>query len=184
MIKRRITEQRRVVSHFDEALAHVPMDQLKAYSKSLDIEDLGDLRGLKERPTVFTVRPLTVKYEHLAFDIQTGIDFWGIFSTHVTAVTDLPFELTFIDDVINEKHRSEFPPRIVQDIASIVVTLSNNNGESIPFTPPGGFWRFVGEAKSRRASEAGAVASAAVESSASQLANALTVATPTNTDCP
>ena len=169
-IHKRLSEERKIVSHYDDALVHIDSEKVKKYVTTLNIDDLGDLRNLPERPTVFTVKPLTTKWEHLAYDTR-GIDFWGVFSTHVTAATELPFELEFREGVLAEKVRDLFPPNIVQNVASIIIALSNNNGDSIPFTPPGGFWRWLAEAKAHLATKATA---ASVVAAASNFQQAMT----------
>jgi hypothetical protein len=152
-IHKRLSEDRKIVSHYDDALAYIDGDKVREYVKTLNIDDLGDMRSLPQRPTVFTVKPLTTKWEHLAFDTR-GIDYWGVFSTHVSAATELPFDLEFREGVLTDKTRDLFPPNIVQNIASIIIALSNNNGDSIPFTPPGGFWRWLAEVKAHLATKA------------------------------
>jgi hypothetical protein len=166
-IHKRLSEDRKIVSHYDDALAFVDSELVQKYVKTLNIDDLGDMRSLPQRPTVFTVKPLTTKWEHLAYDTR-GIDYWGVFSTHVTAATELPFELEFREGVLADKVRDMFPPNIVQNVASIIIALSNNNGDSIPFTPPGGFWRWLAEVKAHLATKESASSVAAATNSFQQ----------------
>jgi len=151
-IKRRLSADRRVVSHFDPALYSLSDSKLQRYSETLDISELGDLAELPTRPAIFTIKPLSSKYEYLAYSDPP--DYWGIFATHVKSVTELDFELEFEDGQIKPQHRDDFAPRVVHNIASIIKELANDVGGGDFFTPPASFWGSVSLAKSRIAREA------------------------------
>ena len=151
-IRRRLSADRRIVSHFDPAIWGISDSKLQRYCEMLDIEELGDLSELPERPAIFTIKPLASKFEYLAYSDPP--DYWGIFATHVKSVTELDFELQFEDGEIKALHRDDFAPRIVHNVASIIKELANDVGGGDFFTPPASFWGSVSLGKSRIAREA------------------------------
>jgi hypothetical protein len=164
MIKKRVTSTRRVVSHFDPALANIDSERLKKYGETLDIKDLGDLSALPERPTVFEIAPLKSKYEYLAYS-QT-VDYWSIFSTHVVSIEGIEMERT-PDGDISPKERDTLPTDVVQNICSMIVSLATSTGAEGFFSLPGGFWAFISRTRARNAAEKmGAVASEVATDSA------------------
>ncbi len=127
MIRKRLTAEKRIVSTLDDAypLSFTP-EQRENYSSTLNIDDLGDLSEVKDKPTVFKVKPLQSKYEYLTF--SNVPDAWLIFATHVTGIEYCDeIELTFTNGIIDDTLRDEFTPKIVQEIASMIVTLANSN---------------------------------------------------------
>jgi hypothetical protein len=152
MIKKRLTQQRKIISHFDSAIAQLKPERIKKYVESLDIADLGDLTKLKEQPSIFTIVPLKVKYEYLSFEPDSN-SMWTIFATHVKHIDNIDFELEFDDGVITDNMREYFPPKIIQNISSIIVALANTGQGEVFFTQPQGFWDYIFKVKARLATE-------------------------------
>ena len=152
MIKKRLSASREIISRVDPALAGFNMENIEKYVESLDIADLGDFSNFKNKPSVFTIEPLTVKYEYLVYG-NSRPDFWGVFASHVKNITNLDFDLKFSENVLTDKMRDYFPPEVVHDIAGIIIMLANRSQEQIFFTPPAGFWGFISNAKNRLATE-------------------------------
>ena len=153
MLKKRLTERVKVISHFDSALQFADQDALKEYVKTLDIKKLGDISTWQEQPSVFTIDPLRVKYEYLMFDPDAN-SFWMIFATHVRDITNMDFELKFNGERLDESMRENFTPELVQNISSIIIKLANRGGMDVFFSPPPAFWDFILSLKIHRASSA------------------------------
>jgi hypothetical protein len=135
MITQRINASRRVVSHYDEALAELPNDVVERYGRTLDIAELGDLSALTNRPTVFHVRPLTVDSEHLLY--AQPMDMWQIFSRHVDRIDDFGAEVKWKNGRIENDCRELFPMAVVVDVASMIINLANASSDGVFFSPPG-----------------------------------------------
>lgn len=150
VVRRRLTSDKRIVCHFDESLALIGNEKLKRYVETLDIDVLGDIGAMEEPPTVFTVKPLTPEGEDLSFNMNAD-NVWRIFATHVKNVSGWPIE--FNEGVIDYKHREEFTPETVQNIASIIVELSNRGNSNVFFTPPVGAVRFWDATRKHHASQ-------------------------------
>jgi hypothetical protein len=133
-IKERLTSDIKVISRYDEALGQLPRNLVVDYCANLDIETLGDLTGLAVKPSVFTIRPLSVEYEHLV-DLKdpNKTDHWGLFSTHVKNITEC-FKVTRTDSVIDFKWRSKFEQRTVRDVADIITAKANGGKDALFFT--------------------------------------------------
>lgn len=124
-ITRRMTADIKIISRRDPALACAGKAAIE-YGRTLDIETLGDRKEWALTPSVFTVKPLMPEYEHYAYDIS-GTDFWRVFQAHVRECTELEFALEFEDGKLHSKHRNDFPPEVVIDIATAVIQLANKN---------------------------------------------------------
>jgi len=134
MITKRITAVTKLVSQFDDAfILGFDEDIKQKYMDTLNIDELGDLKNLKEQPTIFVVSPLKAKYEYLIND--SSIDPWAIFSTHVEALQNCPdIKLEHKQGVLTHETQELIPPRIVQDIAHMIVSLANKSGSEVFFT--------------------------------------------------
>ena len=142
MIGKRLTQQRKLISHFDEALAQAGTEELKKYTETLNIEDLGSMSEWKEQPTIFTVEPLKVKYEYLSYEPDAD-SLWRIFATHVKSAVNLGFELEFEDGILKDTMRDLIPIKVVQNISSVIVAMANNTNTEVFFSQPAGFWDFI-----------------------------------------
>jgi hypothetical protein len=152
-LRRRLKQERQVVSHFDEALAVIDSEKRDAYVKSLNLDDLGDLAELELQPSVYTVKPLSPEGEDWAMTMSAAA-LWRIFATHVVDITNCPFDLERDNDgFLRDKMRAEFPPEIVANVATIIVQLANRGNSEVFFMPPVGAGRFWLEAKLHHASE-------------------------------
>jgi hypothetical protein len=138
-LKKRITQERKVISRVDSSLALLPADTIKGYWKSLDIEDIGDLGALIEPPTVWTIRPMLAKYAHLdqGHGNNNAASLWQIFSLHVTGCDDPSLQLSYepFGDVqmLSESVREQIPEDWIADIANMVIQLANSDGTHVPF---------------------------------------------------
>lgn len=139
-IGRRLTEAQKVVCRRDPAIEQFKDEKIKDYVQTLDIEKLGSFADLATDVSVFTILPLQSKYESY---IGEDTNFWLIFQAHVKNVTGLPFEVEYEDGKMLAKHRDDFPPEVVADIADIIVSLANRDGKSVFFSPPAGFVEFI-----------------------------------------
>jgi len=153
MLKKRLTERVKIISHFEAALQFAEPDALKEYVKTLDIKKLGDISTWEEQPSIFTIDPLRVKYEYLMYDPDAS-SFWMIFATHVKNITNMDFELKFDGDKLDDSMRDYFTPELVQNISSIIIKLANRGGMDVFFSPPPAFWDFILSLKLHRASVA------------------------------
>jgi len=152
-IKLRLSRDVRLVSRYDTAIVGAKKGCLGKYLRSLNIDELGDLRGFKHLPSVFTVRPLTVDYEYMVNGENSN--WWGIFSSHVKEITGLPKEIKLEseDGILDDKLRELFPPRTVRDIAQMVIDLANEGEDSIFFTVPADYSDWLLRAKTRLVNE-------------------------------
>lgn len=133
MIKRRITALTKLVSQFDDSyILNFDETQKEKYLETLDIESLGSLKELVDMPTIFKVKPLTPEYEYL---INGGeVNPWHIFSTHLESVEYFDVKLEFDKQgVLDSKHHDDFPARVIQDIAHMIVSLANRSGSEVFF---------------------------------------------------
>jgi hypothetical protein len=149
-IKKRLSTDTKIIYRFDESLAHIDAKLVGEYMRTLDIDKLGNLHDLTSKPSVFTVRPLTVRHEYL--ENGENSDWWGIFANHVKDITDFP--LTRVNEAVSSEHREDFSPRLVRDIAQQVVALANDGRDSIFFTVPEGFSDWLRGAIALRVTEA------------------------------
>lgn len=134
----RTTATRRVISLFDEVMAHIPADKRARYAMSRDLADLGDLSALPVRPVVFTLSPLLTATEALADNDHACVQF------HLRAVEGAPPEWKFqlIENVNGRPHVADetmeaIPRNVVEELAQVIRELAN--GDTIPFSSPGGW---------------------------------------------
>jgi hypothetical protein len=149
-IKKRLSTDVKLVCRFDPAVVDIESKKVRDYLQTLDIAKLGDMTDLADKPSVFTVRPLSVNFEYMANDSDS--DYWGIFAHHVKAVTELDFNLSFSEGSIDYKHREDFPPRIVKDVAEMIIMLANDGRDSTFFTPPENYLAWATNVKAHRVS--------------------------------
>ncbi len=134
MITKRITAVTKLVSQFDDAfILGFDTETRQKYLDTLDIEVLGDLTNLKEQPTIFVVSPLKAKYEYLIND--SSVDPWSIFSTHVEGIQNCPdIKLQHKQGVLTHETQEDLPPRVIQDIAHMIISIANKSGSEVFFT--------------------------------------------------
>lgn len=142
MLGTRITEPRRVISLFDDALQHVPLEALHRYALSRKIEDLGDLSACPTRPVIFSMSPLLTTTEGLADNDHACVQF------HLQSVENAPPEWAFQwtdarggNRYLNDECMAKIPRNVVAELARVVRELAN--GDAVPFSPPDGWqgWR-------------------------------------------
>jgi hypothetical protein len=137
-MKRRITAERKVISRVDPSLNVCSMSDVAAYSKSLNLDDLGKLPGYYDSPTYFHILPLKARWSSLdRGNENTSDDLWAIFSTHVTRIEGVDFEIEF-DGSGEHKHikdecREFIPDDFMRDIAQMIIQLANGEGTHVPF---------------------------------------------------
>jgi hypothetical protein len=147
-IAKRLSADRKLVSHFDKAFVEIPRDRIREYTKTLDIKDLGDLSQYNDPPTVFTVKALRVDHEaffDLSYDEFGKADwgetnYWAVFRGHVTNATDLDLEIK--DGYVGNNLREIIPPNVYEDIARKIYAIANN-GEEVFHMPPVGFMAYI-----------------------------------------
>ena len=148
MLSRRLTEEFRVVSRFDEALAGADIDEpMRKYLLSRDLEDL-PLEGLAPQPTVFVCKPLMSEHEHLVDAVlQAGSKAaWEIFRNHVLRIDGFSFSPYAKDKAwgsekvpkLTDTARDEVPRDVVQEVATVIALKGNVSTRS--FTLPDS-WR-------------------------------------------
>lgn len=156
-IPKRINTTRRVVSRFDPAWTRVIHRRCYGeYCNTLDIAKIGDISEFDF--TTFDVRPLQVAYEVFADD-NGAANAWEIFRSHVVNMSGFDFERD--GDRIRDKHHEEIGPKIIKDIADMIVQLANADGQTLFFAPPDGYMDFLQSCQRRLASEAVTVARSA-----------------------
>ena len=154
MLHKRINRIRKVISHFDPSLRYADAEELKEYARTLELESFKSMDSWPDKPTVFSIRPLQVKYEYMAYG-SGFIDTWRIFATHVTDIEGLDFEIqrNGVTSEIDDLHKEDFIPDVVQNISGIIIQLANKADDKVFFTPPEGFWDYMVSLKTRLAVE-------------------------------
>jgi hypothetical protein len=158
MIKRRITALTRLVSQFDDAFVlGFDEDQKQKYLDTLNIEELGSFKEIIDMPTIFNVKPLKSEYEYLIHG--DNINPWLIFATHIESVEHFELEdgerLEFDKQgILKDKHHNDFPSRVIQDIAHMIVSLANQSGSEVFFTQSVASLRYAQAVKNRAVSKA------------------------------
>lgn len=132
--KRRLTERVSLVSQFDDVFVSAfSEDKREKYRETLEVDVLGDMKDMEEKPAIFIVEPLKPKYEAVAHGQFQ--DIWAVFAGHVKDILHSDIELEMDGEVVAAKHRAEIPMRIVHDIAGMIIALANKSGEDYFFTP-------------------------------------------------
>ena len=134
----RTTATRRVVSLFDDALSRLAADRVQRYALSRKLEDLGDMTALPSKPVVFTLAPLLTTFEHLAENDRAVVQF------HLTALEAAPpeWEQAWTEHPggrrsYNDDCMDKLPLNVVTEMARVIRELAN--GDTTPFSPPGGW---------------------------------------------
>lgn len=147
MITKRLTASRRAVSLQDTALLDLPRETLKRYEASRDIDDLGDLSSLSEKPTIFHFEPLRVEHEHYIDLIDSSI-LWRIFSIYVIKIENLILDdgqeivwsETNGERRIKDECRELIPRDIVMEIAGVIIQAASKDGAAVPFSSRATSW--------------------------------------------
>jgi hypothetical protein len=138
----RTSDPRRVISLFDEVIAHVPAPDVHKYALSRNIADLGDLSACPTRPVIFTLSPLLTTTEGLADNDHACVQF------HLSAVENAPplWNFHWIEARGGQRYLADecmekLPRNVVAELARVVRELAN--GDTAPFSPPDGWqgWR-------------------------------------------
>jgi hypothetical protein len=151
-IRRRLTEDRKLVSWYDEFWACVSKETIQAYMKSLDVQALGDLSQYPLQPTVFTASPLPTSLESFAHGTHPNP--WVVFSNCVSEATGIQMRRS--NGVIIDDDREIFPSEVVIDISDQIKTVTDRGTDAVFFTPPEEFLDFV-KGAARNAAKALAV---------------------------
>ena len=136
MIPRRVNENRRLVSYYDNSfILNFTEEQKSEYYKTLKIESLGSMAdlGADELPTIFVCKPLSTKWEHLSYGAEPN--YWGIFQTHVKAIENSEVKLEFEEGIMTADMRELFPPVVVVNIAKMIVEIANSTAQECFFMP-------------------------------------------------
>lgn len=136
MLRQRLTEPRRVVSLHDPAIDGIDFQKIKAYSSSRNLDDLGDLDALEEKPTVFRIAPMLPKYQHL----EAMLD--RLFAAHCVGCEDGPLDESDFDEkdgrrFLKTDSLDKLPRRTVLELGHIVWELASVDGGASPFSSPG-----------------------------------------------
>lgn len=140
-IVKRSTAARKVVSRRDPSwrfTAHVQNAYID-YCNTLDMAIVEKCGTLPDPLTVFEILPLKVTHE--VFVDGKDSNWWEIFRAHVTQISGMQLEMQ--GDKIKDSLRNEIGPEVIEDIARMIVDLSNADGVSIFFTLPVGYWEFL-----------------------------------------
>ena len=151
MLRVKTSEAIDVVCMSDPALHEVQLDKMSLYELSRNLEDLGDLSKLDEKPTVWRLKPIPQRLENF-IDQPSSDDMWFIFSRCASTTSQLdsadgpvqvPMEEVNGELVVSGDARDIIPREHVHELAAVAIQRCNGmNGIDIPFAPimPGS-WR-------------------------------------------
>ena len=134
MLTKRLTETRPVVSLSDPALLEADVDLVGRYGISRDFELIKDIA---KTATVFHVKPLSPKYEHLCDQVLSGAAAasWNLFKTHVRKVDRFDgLEWNETGDKLLDKSHDLLTLNVITEIATVIVQLANEVSQG--FTLP------------------------------------------------
>jgi hypothetical protein len=157
----------------DPSIKNLNFTTLGNYFRTLDIEELGDLSKLPDKPLIFTVNPLKANYASLdkGFDSQgndlcTADDLWAIFATHVFELDDKTYDMSTEGDGkykhLKDDCRDQFFEWEIRGIANCIRQLANGDGVTIPFAPPVGILEWISNQRRQSAKSQGTTAYTAV----------------------
>lgn len=146
----RITAARDVVSVKDPALDKISDKALQLYVGSRNIEDLGDLSELTDKPTIFRCLPITTIWENSRLSFLEDKDAnsaWLIFATHVESIKNFPDAPVPVREIgrrdtqhLPDDSRDLFGPELVIEISRVICEMPEK-GDISPFSPPDGWQR-------------------------------------------
>jgi hypothetical protein len=140
---KRLTADLEVVHSCDPALEFVDQTVMSSYLLSRDISVLP--KSAVDAATVFTVRPLEVKYEGLINSIHEPQAMRSVFRSHVCAVRGpmaswLTLENHGGNRRLTEQASEEVSLDVVGEIVTVIVQSASKRGDAAPFSPPDS-WR-------------------------------------------
>jgi hypothetical protein len=153
MLRKKITEPRRVVSLFDPALRHASAEARAKYTLSRDLIDLGDVDTWPERPTFWLLGPLRPEHAHLTDGSASYLRQRMIVSLYLLSVENWSHELQFetIDGVrsVLFDDIDRMGSDVVADLAGVIAGLARS--DTTPFSPPAGYSEYLRTDAIRRA---------------------------------
>ena len=140
---RRITADLDMVLSMDPALADVDATIMDSYLLNRDLLVLP--RPAVSAATVFTVRPLDVKSEHLINLVHEPQAMRAIFRKHVVAARGpmaswLVFETAGNSRQLSEQSSEDVTLDVVGEVVTVIIQASSKRGDASPFSPPDS-WR-------------------------------------------
>ncbi len=152
MLGERLTAARWVVSLDDPALTPIfqqAPEKIGRYARTRDIEDLGgvaELEKLPRPPTLFSLSPMLVKFQHLEGDTA------AMFALHCGDMKNAPASFADWEETHGVKSLKQsavdaIPRGIVRELGELVEQFATANGVDTPFGSPVGW----SERMSRRA---------------------------------
>ena len=133
----RLTAARKVVSIYDDALAGIDIIALGTYVTTREIEHLGDLDKLPEKPVVFILEPMTTKTERWEDDPRALVAFC------CREINNAPIEWSVEHKVtsglrhLSDETMDAIPLNVVREMANVIIEMAN--GDTAPFVPPDGW---------------------------------------------
>lgn len=136
---RRITADLEAVHSCDPALEEVDQTVMDSYLLNRDLSVLP--KEAVAAATVFTIRPLDVKSEHLINLVHEPQAMRAVARKHVCAVRGpmaswLQFETTGNKRQLTEQSAEDLTLDVVAELVSIIIQASSKRGDAAPFSPP------------------------------------------------
>jgi hypothetical protein len=137
MLSKRLTAPREAVSLTDPALLQIETRKVREYAMTRDISVLGDLKTLADKLTIFVLKPMLPKYEHLETNLA------ALFAHHVSEVRNGPLEPSDWEPIpgdvtgmqrLSEEGLNALPRETVIEMGRLVWELASKDGETSPFT--------------------------------------------------
>lgn len=133
------TEPFKAVSLQDTALLDLELDTVRRYELSRDINDLpmDELNAKPDKPTVFTIKPLTVKYENVTVPFVDMHSARAIFKEHVIDISNVDHrqKAKGKDGKLTDEACESIPMNIVVEIATLIIQAQHIvPGGKVPFS--------------------------------------------------
>jgi hypothetical protein len=146
-LKKRVTAPIKVVSINDPALLELSDEQIASYLETRNIDAL-DLTKCKEPPTIFHLRPLQSKWEHLTDGNIDAVSLWLVFKNHVDRIENFdfgdfdPFDFNPNSGLraLKDETRDKIDNETIAEIAGVCI-MAPSRFDCRPFPMPLTYWR-------------------------------------------
>lgn len=140
MLRKRLTEPRRIVSMYDPAMKQIDMQRRLLYQSTRNIEDLGDISALSEPFTICTVAALLPRHQHLQ-----GFPYL-LFAKYCSKIENAHFtESAFEENDGWVSMKKEFAEELgsddVVDMAGAILQMASVDGTVSPFSLADTAWQ-------------------------------------------
>jgi len=132
MLRARLTEPRAVISVYDPAIMGIDYQKLHKYKMTRNLDDLGDLSVLKEKPTIHMLEPMLPMYE--GFRDKPAFNYAVHCSKIIDGpVTDKDFETDDGRTSLKFEAIAKIPDKSVIELGGVVLQLASVDGIISPF---------------------------------------------------